>query len=270
MHSDINVKQRHYSAALTKGAALKEDMRVLLKSWEQSESPQEFAQRVQGSDLLGKTTAYRTRDLVLRIFRPRFLVPNDEQAIWLKKLIMNGIHRKIVDELMFLYTARADDLFYDFVINVFWPLCNRGDIIIRNDDVLSFLMKAQDEGVLNEQWSESVKLKVCTTVLGILKDYGFIREEKRGYREIVNYRVSDVTIAYIAYVLHFQGLSDLAVCEHPDWLLFGLERNNLVSRLDELGELAGLIVQRAGSVIRISWKFENMEVFLNGLTKQFI
>lgn len=260
--ADLN---RHYSVALSKGAAMVEETRTLLKHWRSNEDPHEYAQRVQENDLIGKATAYRTRDLVLRVFKPRLLSPSEVPARCLQNILLRGIDRRILTELLFLYAARADNLLYDFTVKVFWPACDRGDLILRTDDVLAFLSKAHDDGIIPEQWSQNVQIKLARGILGALRDFGFIREEKRAYREIIRYRLTDQSLAYIAHDLHFGGLSDAAVCEHSDWNLFGMGRNQVVERLDELDDWAGLLIQRAGSVVRISWSHKDMEGLINGL-----
>ena len=77
--------------------------------------------------------------------------------------------------------------------------------------------------------------------------------------------LSDEGAAYLARELHDQGLSDSAMCEHPDWGLFGLDRGRVLGRLDNLADQFGLLVQRAGSVVRITWKHASIEELIDDL-----
>jgi hypothetical protein len=81
----------------------------------------------------------------------------------------------------------------------------------------------------------------------------------------VPYYTSDEGIAYLAYDLREAGLSDLAICEHRDWQLLGLPMEQLVVRLDSLPDSCGLVVQRAGSLVRITWRYESVEDLINAL-----
>ena len=71
--------------------------------------------------------------------------------------------------------------------------------------------------------------------------------------------MSDECAAYLAYELHEAGLTDSAMCEAADWGVFGLDRGRVLVRLDNLGESKGMLVQRAGSVVRITWKYQSVE-----------
>lgn len=72
--------QRKYSTAISKGAGTIEETRRLLEHWRPDEPLEDFTRRVQAEGLLGNSTAYRTRDVVRRVFAPRFLRPGDKPA----------------------------------------------------------------------------------------------------------------------------------------------------------------------------------------------
>lgn len=255
---------RRYTIALCKGAALVDETRTLVQHWIPGEEVDHFVDRVLRDNMLARLTAYRTKDIVRRVFARRFLVPTDAPARRLKRLMDHG-PRKLFAEVLFLYAARADPLLYDFTSEVFWPACRRGRSVLTRDDVVAFLAEAADRGLIEQPWSANVQVKIARGVLSTLRDVGFLREERRGHREIVSYYLSDEGAAYLAYELHETGLSDSAMCEHPDWLLFGLDRGRVLGRLDNLAENKGMLVQQAGSVVRITWKYESVEELIDGL-----
>lgn len=257
---------RRYTIALCKGAALVDETRTLVQHWNPGEEIGEFVDRILQENVLARATAYRTKDIVRRVFARRFLVPTDAPARRLKKLMDNGLPRKLFSEVLFLYAARADRLLYDFTTDVFWPACRRRRSILTRDDVTAFIVEATDAGRIEQPWSSKVQVKIARAVLSTLRDVGFLREERRGHREIVSYYLSDEGVAYLAYDLHLTGLSDAAMCEHPDWRLFGLDRGRVLGRLDNLGEDKGMLVQRAGSVVQITWKYESVEELIDGLS----
>jgi len=256
---------RRYTIALCKGAALVDETRTLVQHWTSGEEIGEFVDRVLHDNVLARATAYRTKDIVRRVFARRFLVPTDAPARHLKKLLDNGLPRKFFSEALFVYAARADRLLYDFTTEVFWPACRKGRSVLTKEDVLAFLAEATDRRRIEHPWSSNVRAKMAPRVLSTLRDVGFLREERRGHREIVSYHLSDEGVAYLAYELHDTGLSDSAMCEHPDWRLFGLDRGRVLGRLDNLGEDKGMLVQRAGSVVQITWRYESAEELIDGL-----
>lgn len=68
-------ERKTYSVAISKGAALLEETRMLAENLRPGESVSAFSKRVQENGILGNVTAYRTRDIVHRVFAPRYMKP---------------------------------------------------------------------------------------------------------------------------------------------------------------------------------------------------
>jgi hypothetical protein len=256
---------RPYTIALSKGAALVDETRALVEHWDPNESVDDFARRVLQANLLARSTAYRTKDIVRRVFAPRFLQPTDRGARNLKQIAANRLERRLFNEALFIYAARADRLLHDFTTQVFWPACWRGRSVLNTDDVVSFLCEAWERGRMEQSWSREVQVKIARGVLSTLRDVGLLREVRRGQREIVSYRISDSGVAFLAHDLHEAGFSDVGVSDHPDWGLFGLDRRRLLDRLDLLSGDHGTVPQWAGDTVRITWNFGSTEELLNEL-----
>lgn len=259
--------QRQYTTAISKGAGMVEETRRLLQHWRLGEPLDEFAHRVQQEGLLGNSTAYRTRDAVTRVFAPRFLRPADKPARILRKVLSSGLPGRTFTEFLFLFTARRDPLVYDFTVREYWPAARRGRSVIETDTMVSFLSEAHYDGRLDNQWSESVSIRIARCVLSLLRDVGFLREPVRGRREIVNYQMSDEGAALLARELHESGVTDSSLCNHTDWVLFGMTPSEVVERLDGLGEHRGVVVQRAGSVVHFTWAVKSIEELINVLAR---
>jgi hypothetical protein len=244
-----------------------EETRCLLEQWRPEEPLDAFALRVQREGLLGNSTAYRTRDLVRRVFAPRFLRPSDKPARILQRVITSGLPGRVFTELLFVFAARQDPLVYDFTVREYWPAVRRGRPVMNTDPMLSFLSEAHYDGRLDNQWSEKVSVRIARCVLGLLRDVGFLREVVRGRREIVNYRMSDECAAILARELNESGVTDSSLCNHPDWGLFGLTPSEVLERLDGIGEYRGVIVQRAGSVVHFTWVVKSIEELVDVLAR---
>ena len=257
--------QRKYSTAISKGAGMIEETRSLLEHWRPGEPLDGFARRVQEEGLLGNSTAYRTSDVVRRVFAPRFLRPSDKPARILQWVLASALPGRVFTELLFVFTARQDPLVYDFTIREYWPAVRRGRPVLHTNLILSFLSEAHYDGRLDNQWSEKVSVRIARCVLGLLRDVGFLREVVRGRREIVNYRMSEEGAAILARELNESGITDSSLCNHPDWGLFGMTPSEVVERLDGLGEHRGVIVQRAGSVVHFTWVAKSIEELIDGL-----
>jgi len=173
----------------------------------------------------------------------------------------------VFTELLFVFAARQDPLVYDFTIREFWPAVRRGRPVMDTTSMLSFLSEAHYDGRLDNLWSEKVSVRVGRSVLGLLRDVGFLREVTRGRREIANYHMSDEGAALLARELHESGVSDSSLCDHPDWGLFGMTPSEVVVRLDRIGEHRGVIVQRAGSVVHFTWVVKSIEELIDVLAR---
>lgn len=260
--------QRKYTTAISKGAGMIDETRRLLNEWDPNESLDGFTMRVQDEGLLGNATAYRTRDVVRRVFAPRYLRPTNKPAHILKKVVSSPLPGRVFTELVFVFTARQDPLVYDFTIREFWPAVRRRRVIMDTDPILSFLSEAHYDGRLENQWSENVSVRIARCLLGLFRDVGFLREVVRGRREIVDYRMSDEGVAILAKELQESGITDSSLCSHADWALFGMTDSEVQERLSGLGEHRGVIVQRAGSVVHLTWGIGTIEELVDVLTRR--
>lgn len=257
-----------YTAAVIKGGALAAETRKLLEHWRPGESLQEFTRRVQSEDLLGNSTACRTRDVVRKVFAQRLLIPTARPARLLKRIIDVGLPHRAFTEMLFVYACRSDLLVYDFTAKAFWPAANRGRLVLGTDFAMDFLSEAMADGRISLPWSANVVVRTAQGLMVMLRDVGFLRGTHRSRREVVLYRMSDAGVALLARELHDAGLSDAALPEYPDWALFDMDRADVLSRLSDLGESVGLIVQSAGSVVHITWTVKSMEELADVLARR--
>jgi hypothetical protein len=256
-----------YTMAISKGAGLIDQTRQLVRFWKIGESPDDFARRAIYECALGNDTAYRVRDILHRVFIPRFMRPNDMPARILKAVAESPTPSATFNELLFLFACRNDPLVYDYTVKEFWPAVRRGRTSLAADEVLSFISGALVDGVIERAWSEKTAIKIARGVLGILRDVGFLREDKRHSKEIVKYRITELGLAIIARMMHDEGISDSSIGSHRDWSLFGLSGAEVLDRLDELGEARGILVQRAGAVVHITWSPRTIEELIHVFTR---
>jgi hypothetical protein len=259
--------QRKYSTAISKGAGMIEETRRLLDEWRPGESLDDFTRRIQSEGLLANSTAYRTRDVVRRVFAPRFLRPSDKPARILQRVLASGLPGRVFTELLFVFAARQDPLVYDFTTREYWAAVRRGRPVMDTDPMLSFLSEAHCDGRLDNEWSENVSVRIARCVLSLLRDVGFLREVVRGRREIISYHMSDEGAAILARELNEMGVTDSSLCNHPDWGLFGMTPSEVVERLGGIGENRGVIVQRAGSVVHFTWFVKSIEELIDVLAR---
>ena len=266
MSQRTSTSQR-YTISICKGSAFIEETKTLLRAWHPTETLGEFRERVLREDLLGKKTAYRTNDIVRRVFARRLLTPDNRPALLMKRLLAGKDSARLVSDLLLLYAARNDETLRDVIVKLYWPTVREGSLTLNPGRVVAFLQEAEAKGKMSEPWSEQVKLRVARGLLKALLDFGLLKEVSRGRRETVYFHVTDGSIVYLAYDLHFSGLSDAAVVGHLDWGLYGLRNADVPAALDRLSSEGWWLAQSAGSVTRISWKFPAMEEVINVLAR---
>ncbi len=251
--------KRKYTIAICKGAALLNETRLLLEHWLPGESAESFANRAQKGGILGNATAYRSRDIIRRVFLPRFFRPTDRPARVLKSVLSRHLPYSVFRELVLFFAARHDPLIYDFIVCEFWPSLRRGRLSLNVSSVLSFFSQALADGMIEKPWSEEVSKKVARGLLGFLRDVGYLRDASRGIRELLDYRLSNEGLVIIARFLHDSGFHNAFLCGHEDWRLFGLDEATLMERMDLLDQSYGLLLQRAGSIIDIQWQVASID-----------
>ena len=144
----------------------------------------------------------------------------------------------------------------------YWPAVKNGKLLLHPDDAIHFFAEGVEQGYLPKSWSAPVQKRMAVSLLAVLRDFGLLHKHGPGRREIAMYRVSDAAMAFVTYELHLAGYSDAAIRDHPDWLLFGLDVSRWQERIDHLPQTAGILIQRAGAIIRLSWVYQTMEEFI--------
>jgi hypothetical protein len=168
-------------------------------------------------------------------------------------------------DLCLLYAARHDDLLRDAIVSLYWPAIAEGRLTLTAEDAVAFLRQAEADGRIPEPWSTQVKLKIARGLLRAMTDFGLLRQANRTRRETVLYRPSDGAIVYLAYELHLSGATDAALPGHQDWMIFGLHTREVIAEMDRLAGEGWWVVQAAGSVVRITWKFSQLEEVVDAL-----
>lgn len=256
-----------YTAALAKGNGLVRETLLLLEIWEPGMSPGALAHRVLAEGLLGKATANRVNDVVKRVFAPRYLHDAGKPAYYLKTLLKEGVAPDILRQLLFLYTARANPVLHDFVIEVYWSKYAMGQQILDSTEARAFLESVYNQGKIPQKWNKTLTARVANGLCGCLADFGLLETKRKPRRAITPISISPLTSLYLAHELHFSGLSDASILSNSDWLLFGLQRLEVLRELQKVAP-GYFILQFSGELVRISWQYQSMEEFLRAWTRR--
>lgn len=255
-----------YTTQLGAGLGLIEETKILLNLWQPGMKSSELYQAALDSGVFSNVTARRLRNIVAECFAPRYLVKEDYPAFLLKDL-KKYLSSTELTQLFFLFTVRANPIFADFVKKVYWAGYANGQDSIRNEDAKNFVIEANQNGKTIQYWSESTIKRVSAYLTGCCADFGILEKGRKSVRKIIPFRIEQTTMAFLAYDLHFAGLGDNAVISHTDWELFGLQKEDIREEIKRLSLKGFFIIQSAGDVIRIGWKYKNWEELIHGIAK---
>lgn len=247
-----------YTTQLQAGLGLIDETRSLLELWQFDMTASELNVIALESGHFSNNTARRLRNIVSECFAPRYLSPDASAAKHLKQLLGKASSATI-NQLMFLYTCRANRILADFVREVYWDRYEGGYELISKQDGLDFINRALDDGKMTRRWSDSTVSRVASYLLGSCADFGLLGQRSGSGRKMSSFQIDPSVATFLAYDLHFQGMGDNAVVAHPDWMLFGLEHADVRDKVKRMA-LKGLVIfQSAGDISHISWNHKTME-----------
>lgn len=257
-----------YTTQFQAGLGMIPETMELLRFYSDDASPAALADRVVSEGIFASTTARRARNIVVEMFAPRYLGDGGEVARRLRFLLTNGFPNDALSQIFFLQTARAQRIFADFVVDVYWPRYAAGVTRLSRDDAFDFVCRSLDNGMMEKRWSESTINRVSGYLVSCCADFGLLDEGRGSARSIRHFSLRRETGLYLLHDLHFSGLSDMNVVQHRDWALFGLEPRDVIQLVSNLGNDGHLVAQSSGTVIQISWKYKTMEDCLHALVKR--
>jgi hypothetical protein len=237
----------------------------LLDLWEQGVTTSQLFARALESGQFPSVAARRLRNIIAECFAPRYLNPPGDIAGRLKRLksVFSGSEFR---QLLLIHTARANAILADFIVDVYWERYAGGYDYISREDTEDFIRQAMDDGKTEKYWADSTVKRVGSYLLGACSDYELLSNRAGSKRHITAGRLSSSVAAYIAHDLHAQGLSDNAMTAHSDWQLFGLDELSVRAELKNLSLQGYIVLQAAGDVVHISWRYMSMEELVDGLT----
>lgn len=257
----------YYTTQLGAGLGMIQETLLLLRLWEPGITPSQLAEQAVQTGLFSRTTARRTRNIVVEMFAPRFLADGGYVAKNLKYLYENNFSTDVIAQICYLQTARSQLIFGDFITDVYWPKYSSGVLVLTKDDALRFIRQALDNGKMRKCWADSIIKRVSGYLIGCCKDFGLVSNGRREC-SIQRFSIRNDTALYLAYELHFSGLSDSAVINSPDWKLFGLDSQDVINLLKTLSNDRHILIQSSADLVQIFWKYKTIEECLNVLTQR--
>ena len=252
------MRDKQYNYKLAKGCGLTDELLTLLSVYQQGMTKEELSDYVHQYNALSKCTEKRSNDIVKIVFFSRFMKRNPQVAYWLKTIREKGLMLSQFKQLLMLYCARDNAIFYDYLTTQFYELKKQQKLQVPKDNSVNYIKQiAETEEV---KWGEKIQKRLASYLKTLLCDYDLT--DKKG--NILPYEITKFSILYLMHELHFEGLSDVAIWNHEDWQLFGLDKYQVQECIMEQNIKGGYIAQSTGDLMTISWNYKTMEDFING------
>ena len=255
-----------YTTQLGAGLGMIPETRVLLELWNEGLRVGALFDIALESGEFASMSARRLRNFVAECFAPRYLVNGGAPAILLKRLISTSLD-PILEQLMFIYTCRANLILADFVREVYWIAYSGGHSYMGHPDARRFVLRARDEGKTTTNWSENMVRRVSAYLTGCLADFGLLEAGRKQDRKILPFRIDPSVVPILAYELHLSGIAENHILTHEDWMLFGMDRFDVVNDIKRLALQGLVLVQSVGDAIRIEWQYDTIQEVINVLSQ---
>lgn len=255
------MSQQFYTTQLSAGLGLLNETRQLLQVYQLGMNAPELHDAALASGRFPLVTARRLRNIVAECFAPRYM--RDPNVAARLKSLVDRFTTAELNQLLFIYTARANLVLADFVREVYWARYSAGRNDLQLEDARTFVANSVREGKTQKPWSETTIKRISSYLIGCCADYGLLTTTGRNQRSIAAYRILPKVAAYLAYDLKFSGLGDNQIVSSSDWDLFGLERADVRDQLKRLSLQGLLIFQAASDVVHIGWTYKSMEELID-------
>lgn len=256
---------KRYTTQLGTGLGMVEETNALLNIWNPGMTSTQLFEEALNSGSFPGISARRLRNLISGCFGPRLLLNNGKPAGYLKTLRPNLSSREM-EQLLFVYSCRANQILEDFTREVYWPAYAAGHESISNTEARIFVTKAVQQSLTTTRWSEKTIQNVAGYLTGACAEFGMLERGQKVIRKILPYPIEATVAIVLAYDLHFSGLGDNTVVAHPNWELFGMDRSDVIAELRRLSLKGVFLVQTAGEAIRLGWQCKNPKELSNALS----
>lgn len=247
----MQTEKAKYTTNLAKGTGFVNETLELLSLVEENDTKASFLQRCLEQNPLSKSTEKRTKDLVTVVFFDRYW--KGELPKYLHLIRENGIGLEAMKSIFLVYTARANAILRDFIIEVF----SKNKSVVTSEDSIRFIDEAISTGK-SPTWSASMRKRVASYLLTCCKDFGLI--DRRG--EVQLYFPDSFVINYFLHEMHFNGLSDNQILEDTTWDLLQMTKHDVIKELEKISYNGSFIFQYSGEILHLSWKYQNMKEFI--------
>jgi len=256
-----------YTTRLQKAGAAIEDTRILLRNWNDAIPVDQLTERLVSENVLGKASRMRVKDVITRIYIPRF-VHGEPKDAWryLQTLEVGAADSTTMASLLYYHTARSERILYDFMVEEVFTRFKVGHNEIGVEDAVSYIFKSIAAEKGGSAWTDTVSLKVARGMLAALRDFGIL--EGKAKKRITSVFLPTQAFSLIALILNQQLKSVEKIIHSDDWKLYLMSPEAVERKLLEAHQLGYLGYKVAGDIKRIDFPYSSLEEMAHGIIGQ--
>jgi hypothetical protein len=241
-----------YNTNLAKGTGFINETLELLSFVENEDDKKSFIKRCVTLNLLGKSTEKRTKDIISLVFFDRYWKGELPQE--LHDIRESGLGLEGMKQLFLVYTARANNILKDFIIQV---VTNKRNSKILPHDSLTFINDAISVGDA-PIWSEIMRKRVSSYLVSCCRDFGLI--DNKG--KISLFYPESFVVNYFLHEIHFSGIDDNQILNDDTWSILQLTKDEILREIEKISFSGSFIYQYSGELLKLSWRYKNMNEFI--------
>jgi hypothetical protein len=254
-----------YSTRLSGKAGLVDETFAVLNLVMAGKHKAAIKSAVMDDDFLSKAT-YESRRAVWNKLTQRYF-HDWQRTTFLSKLVSNSSFE--LGKLFVYYEfCRAEPVLYDAITQPVYNRFESGFSGVEISDLQAWLDSVQADHPEVSEWSPQTRKKLLSNILTVLRDFGLMSGVTRKTFERAYVPAS--LAGYVLYSLKesLEQFGPRTVIEAPDWRLFFQDEDDVISLLNELTNEGYCTFQKQGEIMTLELKRENLEGFVEAITRQ--
>ena len=247
--------QAELSASIARHGAYIWETKRIFDVYIETESYDELKSAVLEDNLLRKGSERYRSDILSEITRRYHIAKDGFRETPLIRAYRRNLSESVWESLLY-YEFSQDRLVKYLTTEFLYPRYQDGVLVLRKEDLLTFLENASSTRDEFESWSENTCLSVAEHYLASMKNFGIL--EGSTEKEFSYVYPPDQLVAYILYTLFEHGHTSAdEVVNHTDWRVVLFDQDDVRERLRGISP-THVTYEKRGSVERLEPRYDSL------------
>jgi hypothetical protein len=235
------------SFTIVKGALIEQTFNALA-AWNIGANKKANLDRIKADNTIRATSETWLRD-VAKVLNRRFDPSGRDRA--LVTLAKGHTPIQVFKPILLWHMTRDEFLLRDFLVNLLFPLYERGVHRVDTAEVETFIAGARRRGGQTEHdWSPKTTARVAVGLMRIATDFDLLHGPVR--RELVAYHLPEEAFLYLVHAIHEVERNPRRTIESEEWRMYYLTAQDVERELFRLHQFRRIEFQVAGSLAQLS------------------